>query len=386
MSGSCPNALQVALLYDSAEPIDLNALQDAFLKTESNASGYRYNVVEADGRTYFRCFGGQGSDVMVFVEWVDRPTARANFNGALGSVFNQISVPDAAALIDRHRGLLLINVHHGAMPQSREIQALLAQVGMGQAGQSLPQYQERLRVMGLLAAMATEISKPTLSHWTHTDVLARPQAIKDFMCDASPNPLHVHALPFRGPGTTQDQGIAGVATFGAAAFIGREIRVRPTEVPWSEAYQHALGFINLAIKENGYIIPDGDTFGDDGNNFCYRVHHTAEPLLNGGAQIPCYELEPLLNKQQGFQSPEYVTRDRIVNIDAPQPEYVQLKGRAGREMVAEWRATRRMAERAGLSFEVKVRVEAGGDGASGAKSGSMAGWLAKIFSLRRNKE
>ena len=83
-------------------------------------------------------------------------------------------------------------------------------------------------MMGLLAAMATEISKPILSHWTHTDVLARPQAVKDFMCDASPNPLHVHALPFRGPGTTQDQGIAGVATFGAAAFIGREIRVRPT--------------------------------------------------------------------------------------------------------------------------------------------------------------
>ena len=26
--------------------------------------------------------------------------------------------------------------------------------------------------MGLLAAMATDISKPTLSHWTHTDVLA----------------------------------------------------------------------------------------------------------------------------------------------------------------------------------------------------------------------
>jgi len=114
------------------------------------------------------------------------------------------------------------------------------------------------------------------------------------------------------------------------------------------------------------------------------------------AQIPCYELEPLLNKQHGLQSPDYVTRDRIVNIDAPQPEYVQLKGRAGREAVAEWRAKRQMAERAGGSFEVKAKVEAGGgggfgkrqssDGASGAKSGSMAGWLAKTFNVRRNKE
>jgi hypothetical protein len=395
MSHSCPNALQVALLYDSADAVDVDALQAAFLKSELNAPGYTYNVVEADGRTYFRCFGGQGSDVMVFVEWVDRPTARANFNTALGSVFNQIGVPDAAALIDRHRGLLLINVHHGAMPQSPEIQALLAQMGIGRAGQSLPQYQERLRVMGLLAAMATEISKPTLSHWTHTDVLARPQAIKDLMCDASPNPLHVHPLPFRGPGTTQEQGIAGVQTFGAAAFIGREIRVRPTEVPWIEAYQHALGFIALAIHKNGYVIPDGDTFGDESHSFSYRVYHTAEPFSNAGAQIPCYELEPLLNRQHGFQSPGYVTRDRIVDIDAPQPEYAELQGRAGRDVVAEWKARREMAERAGGSLEVKATVAAGGgafgkrqsgDSASGAKGGSVAGWIAKTFNIGRNKE
>ena len=386
MSHSSPNALQVALLYDSADPIDLDALQAAFLKSESNVPGYSYNVIEADGRTYFRCFE-RDSDVMVFVEWVNRPTARANFNTALGSVFNRIAVPDAAARIDRHRGLLLINVHHGAMPQTGEIQALLAKMGMGQVGQSLPQYQERLRVMGLLAAMATEIRKPTLSHWTHTDVLAGPQAIKHY--DASPNPLNVHAMPFRGPGTTQDQGIAGLVTFGAAAFIGREIRVRPTAVPWGDAYQHALGFIALAMHKDGYVIPDGDTFGDESHSFCYRVHHTAEPFLNAGKQIPCYELEPLLNREHKFQSPGYVTRDRLVNIDAPQPEYLQLKGRAGKDVVAEWKAKRRMAERVGGSFEVKARVDAGGtfgkrQSGDGAKGGS--GWLANIFTGRRNNE
>jgi hypothetical protein len=310
-------------------------------------------------------------------------------NSAASPIF---ATTDAATLIGRHRGVLLINVHHGAMSQSREVQTLLTQMGVGQAGQSLPQYQERLRVMGLLAAMATEISKPTLSHWTHTDALAKPQAIKNFMCDASPNPLHVHPLPFRGPGTTQDQGIAGLVTFGAAAFIGREIRVRPTQVPWSEAYQHALGFITLAIRKNGYIIPDGDTFSDDRESFCYRVHHTAEPLANAGAQIPCYELEPLLNNQHGFRSPDYVAPDRTVDLDKPQPEYVQLKGRAGREVVAEWKAKRQMAERAGGTFVVKAKVDAdgppvfgkrqSGHGASGAKSG----WLARTFNARRDND
>jgi hypothetical protein len=233
-----------------------------------------------------------------------------------------------------------------------------------------------------------------LSHWTHTDVLARPQAIKDLMCDASPNPLHVHPLPFRGPGTTQDQGVAGLVTFGAAAFVGREIRVRPTVVPWVEAYQHALGFIALAIHKNGYVIPDGDTFSDDSDSFCYRVHHIAEPFVNAGAQIPCYELEPLLNKRHGFQSPGYVTPDRIVNLDHPQPEYVELKGRAGRDVVGEWKAKREMAERAGGSLVVKARVEPDGGGTfgkrqsggstSGANGGTVAGWLAKTFGGRRD--
>jgi hypothetical protein len=165
--------------------------------------------------------------------------------------------------------------------------------------------------------------------------------------------------------------------------------VRPTEVPWGEAYQHALTFIALALYKNGYIIPDGDTFGDESHSVSYRVHHTAEPLLNAGTQIPCYELEPLLNTQHKFQSPDYVTRDHIVNIDAPQPEYVELKGRALRETVAEWKTRRQMAERVGGSFEVKARVDAGGtfgkrqsgDGRSGAK----AGWLGKIFNGGRKE-
>jgi hypothetical protein len=54
-----------------------------------------------------------------------------------------------------------------------------------------------------------------------------------------------------------------------------------------------------------------------------------------------------------------------------------------------------MAERVGGRLVVKGTVEAGGgafgepqggDGASGTKGGSVAGWLAKTFNVRRNKE
>ena len=57
--------------------------------------------------------------------------------------------------------------------------------------------------------------------------------------------------------------------------------------------------------------------------------------------------------------------------------------KAGDEAVAEWKARRQMAERAGVGFEVKAKVDAGGGG-SGAKGGSFAGCFAKAFNLPRN--
>jgi hypothetical protein len=75
------------------------------------------------------------------------------------------------------------------------------------------------------------------------------------------------------------------------------------------------------------------------------------------------------------------------------PRTSSSRGRAGQEVVAEWKAKRQMAERVGGSFVVKAKVEAGGRGfgkrqsgvgASGAKGGSVAGWIEKTFNLRKN--
>ena len=98
----------------------------------------------------------------------------------------------------------------------------------------------------------------------------------------SPNLLHVHALPLRGPGTTQDQGIAGVGTLAPRLHRAGNTDA-PTEVPWGEAFEHALSFIAVAMQKDGYVVRDGGTFGDDSDSYCYRVHHTAEPLFNAGA-------------------------------------------------------------------------------------------------------
>jgi hypothetical protein len=277
---------------------------------------------------------------------------------------------------------VLINVHNGPMPPDPKIQAMLRELNMPEAGQSLPEYQERLRVVGALAKLATDMSAPTLSHWTHSDMLLKPAMLGEAMLDNSPNLLHVHPLPYRAPGTTQEEGVAGLVTHGASFFIGREIRVRPHKISWIENFEGALAFMRMAIAKNGYIIPDGDTFSDEANTICYRVHHDAEPFRNGPATVPCYELELMVNTKHGFVSPSYVPLDYTVDLDAPRtgdPTDPRTDDR-----MDDWLRTRRMAERAGAKLEVKVDMRA--TDASGrkvfgrrtveqAKNDGALGWL-----------
>jgi hypothetical protein len=193
------------------------------------------------------------------------------------------------------------------------------------------------------------------------------------MLAPGPTPLHILPLPYRAAGTSDAQGIAGLVTRGAANFIGREIRVRPSEVAWGTVYQHALGFVRLALMKNGYVIPDGDTFGDEDHTFSYRVHHNAEPFVNGGQAVLCYELETLLNTAQGFRSPAYTPPGLAVDIDRPQARFGDFDSRGGKKLVAEWREKRRMAEAAGAQFEVRATADAGN---GGGRSGVL-GWMSR---------
>ncbi len=69
-----------------------------------------------------------------------------------------------------------------------------------------------------------------------------------------------------------------------------------------------------ATIDNGYVIPDGDTFGPEDHSLSYRVlHRDAE-----AGDVPLYELVPLLYREYGFVSPDYVPRDRVIDIDTPE--------------------------------------------------------------------
>lgn len=351
MSQSWPVNLQAALLYDRAEPVAVTSIMQNFLKIEHNVARLSYNVVGNTG-TYVQLYCG-ARDLMIAAEWVDKPTNPAAFEQALASPYNAMfAAPDARNAIARHRGYFLINVHHGVIPPTVLDKEFMARLNLAQAGQSTEHYIERLRVLGLVASLACDASAPTLAHWTFSEVLTRPELIDAVMPDAGPSPISVHPFMFRPADAHADE--VGFQTFGARHYIGREIRMRASVVPVLAAYQHALGFMRVALRENGYVIPHGDTFGDDEGTFCYRVHHDGAPVGFADPDAPSYEIEPLLHAETGFRSPDYVPPDIMVDLDNATRLYQNFAGRDGKRAVDDWRNKRAVAEKAGVKFQVKA--------------------------------
>lgn len=299
---SRPNLLQTALLYETGAAPDLGATLAAFLTEETAQFNRAYHVLDMNGASHFRCMGPD--ELTVFVERVNGPAHRDAFAPALGATFNQLFTPDAAMIIDRHGGHVLINAHHGSATAAPQFMG--SGVGGAPETQSLGGYLDRIGVVGRLAALLTERSDPLLGHWTHTDVLAHPKNALEEMRTVGPTYLQVHPLPFRGANTRPEEGVAGFVTHGAAYFIGGEVRMRATTIPWTSVYDHVLQFIRAGVAQNGVRpVADGALFGDAAAGFIYRVHHNGAPVRNAGAVTRCYDLEPLYNAAAGFRAPGF---------------------------------------------------------------------------------
>ena len=167
----------------------------------------------------------------------------------------------------------------------------------------------------------------------------------------APSPLHVHPLLFDGGTSADGKQMASITTFGARHFIGREIEIEPSVLPWAANYDTILAFLRVATLDKGYVIPDGDTFGPEDGSLSYRVIH--RPEVPG--KVPVYELEPLLHREYGFQSDGYVPRERAFDDRMPPPDLMPADDGAKMELVNEWREKRALAEGIGGRFEVRSR-------------------------------
>lgn len=289
---------------------------------------------------------------MVTFELIPKPGDPAVFQQALGSSITGILCPDVRERVMRHKGMILINVSHGffgGAMQDPGIANMISSLSANFGGSTLPQFQRRLAICQLAARMAADATAPLLVHWTQSNQLIAGERFEEMAAEDAPNSLHIHPWLFGPPAPVEGKRLAGMRTFGAQHFIGREIVIEPNTLPIPANYQVILAFITVATMEDGYVIPDGDTFGPEDRSLSYRVTwNDAE-----AGDVPTYELTPLLHTKYGFQSDDLAPMGNAINDRAPPLDLMPEDDEEKMDLVNEWAEKRAMAEKAGAQFEVR---------------------------------
>lgn len=353
-----PNRLQACLLFDRRIG-HLETIMRDFMRIEGIRSGAQFNIPETNPGRFYRLFGG-AEELMVTFEYLDRPAAAEVFGPALSSPVTGILTPDIRERIARSESHILLEVSHGVLggvEESPGIAALFESISQPRPGGTRAQFERRLQLLALMARIATEHVMPLAVHWTQSDLLIAGDLFDDLAASGEmPGPLHVHPLLFAPCAASGEDTLVGIRTFGAQHWLGREIIVAPHVLPWAANFETILAFLRVATMPNGYVIPDGDTFGpEDHSQSCRVLHHDRGARLDDGetADMPLYELVPLKHLAHGFLAPDHAPEANAFDARAFPPAIMPADEEAKMALANEWGEKRKLAEGIGGRFEVR---------------------------------
>lgn len=357
-----PNRVQAALLFD--RPVDdLEAIMRSFMRIEGMRSGAQFHLSGDKPGRFYHLYAAD-EELTVTFEYCDRPAAADLFRPALSSPYTGLVTPDIRDRIARGDTHILCEVSHGVfagVEDDPKIAAMFEQIGRPRAGATQAQFARRLSVLALMARIASEQVMPLAVHWTQSDLLLHGEAFDRFAAIADvPGPLHIHPFLFGPAPAPGEDALAGIRTFGARHWIGREIIVQPNVLPWAANFETILAFLRVATTAGGYIIPDGDTFGPEDRSQSYRVlHHAAGANIGYDADapefadMPLIELVPLKYLEFDFVAPEHVPEGNVFDDRAFPAGIMPADQDAKAALANEWAHKRKLAEGIGGRFEVR---------------------------------
>lgn len=360
-----PNRLQAALMFD--RPMrDLEAIMRDFVRIEGMKSGASFKISEANPGRFYRLFSVDENLLLTF-EYCDGPANAQSFRGALSSSFTGLATPDIRSRLARTHSHILLEVSHGVLADvddDPKIAALFADIGYPSSGATQTQFQRRLTVLALMTRVAAEHAMPLAVHWTQSDLLIGGEQCDAFAALEPPGPLHIHPFLYGPQPAPGEPALAGVRTFGARHWLGREILIKPNVLPWAANYETILAFLRVATIANGYIIPDGDTFGPEDRSLSYRVlHHDIGANIGycdpEPADIPMYELVPLKYLAHDFVTPDHVPDASVIDDRAFPVQIMPADQDDKLALANQWSEKRKLAESIGGRFEVRARVDGG---------------------------
>lgn len=352
MSGNYANRLQAAILYDGRSNIcpglHLNTFRMAMLNND-----IPLKIVQ-ESRDFVLMMGPK--DLQITVTYHDNPADHAVFQQVLGSPVTELLFPGAAECVSRHQSHVLVEVQHGVLggvTDNPEIKSFFETIGMPRPGNSLEDFNSRVDILAQICASLQKEVAASAIHWTQSNTLVSPDKM-DMLLDQS-NPRFVTVHPYlygaeRIPGF--DETPAGIHTIGAADYIGRELHVTPAPLPWFELYDNALALVRLALMRDGYVVPDGDTFGPETGEFSFLVSHLDGVERKSASGKPVYELSLLYHKKYNYTSPDFKGRTLIKGGIGEAMSMMDMQEPEALAQVASWERRNEMAKAAGGGFEI----------------------------------
>jgi hypothetical protein len=273
----------------------------------------------------------------------------------------------------------------GGIDGDPKISKMFDEIGFPRPGHSLSAFNKRVDLLGEVCRWLQKEKPASVIHWTQSNMLLPAEKMDAFFGQQNPGMLTVHPILLAGepvPGHAELP--VEILTLGAADFLGREIHIKPAPIPWMDLYESALAFIRLAIMPNGYVIPDGDTFGIESGEFSYAVRHldgVSQPTVT---DTPLYELKLQFHRKHNYTAPDFNGRDHIKGGYKAAARMVPGHPADAREAAAEWERKDRMARAAGGRFEIyKKHGPDGGTPLPSSPAGGLLGRVASVFGRKR---
>lgn len=360
-----PNRLQVAMLFDKPLEFLEEAVRD-FARVEEMKSGATFNVPETSPGRFYRLFNGD-EELMLTFECIEGPANEDPFRGALSSPFTGMMAPDIRDRIALTRSHILLEASHGVLggvESDPKIAGFLQEIGRGPEGTTQEQFHRRLEVLALMSRVMTDHAAPIAVHWTQSDMLLDGENFDAMAAMEPPGPLHIHPCLF-GPRPEPGQPAkVGIRTFGARHWLGREILVQPSIIPWAANFETIIAFLRIATAANGYTIPDGDTFGPEDRSTSTKVIYreageSRDDPSAGEGGVALYELVPLKHTAHDFLDPEHIPDENVIDDTTFSGVDMGADQDAKMEAANSWRESRKLAEGMGATFEVRARDEDG---------------------------
>lgn len=352
MSGNFRNNLQAAILFDGHADIlpsmGLNQFRMAML-----SKGIPWRILH-ENRDSVVLAGPD--DLQLTCSYLDKPADHAVFSQVLASPFTRIMFPNAQDVVQRHGSHMLIEVQQGVfggVEDEPRFAALFQEINFPRAGRDLGSFNRRVDILAQACLSLGRETPASAVHWTQSNTLVPGEKLDPFLEQTGPGLLTIHPFMFGGaaiPGYREVP--VEIYTIGAAEYVGREIHTDFAPIPWVDVYQSITAFVGLATMPNGYIIPDGHTFGIETQEFSWRVTHldgTNQETVNGK---PYFNLKLLYHRKHGYTAPDFTGRELLKGGIREAADQFSGPDDARREAIDEWTRSEDMARKAGGQFEI----------------------------------